>query len=207
MAEPIDYYFTSLSPFSYLGHRALIEMSERTGAAINFKPVKLMELWAQSGAVPPGQRPEVRQRYRILELQRVALFRNVCLNVKPAHFPTDPSIADLSICAIVASGGDPAGFAEAVGRALWQQDEQIADEAVISRILADTGHDADTVMAAASTDEISAIRDANTASALAADAVGAPAYVYKGEVFWGQDRLEYLEQMIATGRDAYPGSL
>lgn len=207
MSNSIDYYLTVVSPFSYLGHRALMAVAEKHGCSVNFKPFKLMEVWGESGAVLPAQRPVVRQRYRLLELQRVALMRDTCLNLHPKHWPTDPSLADLSICAISAMGGDPASFAYAAGRAVWEQNEQIADEAVVARLLDETGHDSASIIAKANTEEVAAIRDQNTAAAIAADAIGAPAYVYNGEVFWGQDRIEYLEQMIASGRAAYQAVL
>lgn len=203
MAEPIDYFLTTVSPFSYLGHKALMQVAEKHGCAINFKPFKLMDVWAISGAVPPGQRPPVRQRYRLLELQRVALMRDTCLNLHPEHWPTDPGLADRSVCALAAQGHDPASFALAAGRAVWEQNKQIADEAVVADMLTEAGHDPRAIIDMAKGDEMAAVYDANTLEAIAADAVGAPAFVYKGEVFWGQDRIEYLDQMIGSGRPAY----
>ena len=207
MSEPIDYYFTTISPFAYMGHRAFIEVAERHGCPVNFKPFNLMDVWAQSGAVPPAQRPEVRQRYRLIELQRVALMRDTCLNVHPEHWPTDPSLADLCVCALVERDENPADFALTAGRAVWERELQIADETVVAKLLDECGHDSAAVLEAAGTGEIAAIRAGNTEAAIAADAVGAPAYVYKGEVFWGQDRIEYLDQMIGSGRAPYSAAV
>ncbi|MEM7216297.1 MAG: 2-hydroxychromene-2-carboxylate isomerase [Pseudomonadota bacterium] len=207
MASSIDYYFTSISPFSYLGHKTLMEISSRTGAAVNFMPFDLFGVWENSGAVPPAKRPPLRQRYRLVELQRVAAMRNTCLNPKPAHFPTDPSLADHCICALAKSGSDPATFVFEAGRAVWERDLQIADEAVIKELLKECGHDAELVLEQAASPEIAAVRQSNTEAAKASDAVGAPAYVYEEEVFWGQDRLEYLEQMIVSGRKAFQSDL
>ncbi|MEM9278163.1 MAG: 2-hydroxychromene-2-carboxylate isomerase [Pseudomonadota bacterium] len=203
----IDYYFTTISPFSYLGHKALMKIAQETGAGINFKPFNLFGVWDNSGAVPPGQRPPVRQRYRFLELQRVAVMRDTCLNLKPEHFPTDPSKADHCICALIKSGVDPADFCFEAGRAVWERNMQVADDSVLKQLLEECGHDADNVLALVDSPEVSDMREANTKSAIENDAVGAPAYVYQGEVFWGQDRLEYLEQMIVSGRNPFSADL
>ncbi|MEC9342655.1 MAG: 2-hydroxychromene-2-carboxylate isomerase [Pseudomonadota bacterium] len=203
MAHAIDYYFTVISPNVYLGHEALMAIAERHGVPVNFRPVILGKLWEQSGSVPLPQRSAMRQRYRFVELQRLAEFRKVKLNLKPAHFPTNPLLADSCAAAIVASGGDPDGFVLAATRAAWAEEKNIAEEATVAGLLDACGHDAGAIMAAAGSDGIAAILAENSAMASAADAIGVPAYVYKGETFWGQDRLELLEAMSASGRDAY----
>ena len=200
MPEHIDYYFTCPSPFAYLGLETLLEIAERHGKTIQYKPFNIMGVWAESGAEPPGKRPPVRQRYRALELQRVGLMRNICINKAPKFFPTDPTLADHVVCALVIAGEDASSFCKAVGKALWEQEQQIADENVLAELLSLCGHDAANIIEVAKSDAASKAREKNTQDAIAADAVGAPAYVYKNEVFWGQDRLEYLDQMIASGR-------
>lgn len=203
MTTSIEYYFTSISPFAFMGHDTLMEIAKRHGKEVDFKPFNLASVWEISGAVVPAQRPPMRQRYRMIELQRVAEFRKLPLNPEPAHFPTNPALADHCIIAIVEAGKDPASFARAVGEAVWINNLQIASEDVISELLAKSGYDANVILAAANDEKTADIRAANSQAAIKADAVGAPAYVYKGEVFWGQDRLEYLNQMLTTGRAAY----
>ncbi len=203
MNGQIDYYFTTISPFTYLGHDTLLEIAARHDKQIRFKPFNLMGVWESSGAVVPAERPPVRQRYRLIELQRVADFRGMKLNPTPTHFPTNPAAADHCICALVISGKDAAGFTFQLGRAVWERNLQIADEAVLHQLLMDEGHDADAILDLSKKDEALNMRLENTKTAIAADAIGAPSYVYNGEVFWGQDRLEYLDRMIASGRKAY----
>ena len=177
MSSSIDYYFTHASPFTWLGHKQLVEIAQKHGKTINFKPVNLMDVWNVSGAVPPAARPPVRQRYRLIEMKRIAEMLGLSIIAQPVNFPTNPELADRSVIAICQSSGNPADFACSVGEALWAQDRQIADEAVIAELLVKAGHDADAVLAAAKDPKTAEIRAANTIAAIKADAIGAPSYV------------------------------
>ncbi len=207
MSNQIDYYFTAISPFMYLGHNTLMSIAKKHGKEVRFKPFNLMGVWGNSGAVLPAERPPVRQRYRLIELQRVAEFRGMSINPNPAHFPTNPAAADHCICALVISGQDPSGLVSRLGKAVWEENLQIADEAVLGEILSNEGHDADAVLALSKSDKVIEMREENTEAAISADAIGAPSYVYNNEVFWGQDRLEYLDHMIASGRPAFSATV
>ena len=200
MAE-IDYFFFAPSPFTYLGHDLLREIARKHDVAINYRPVDLMGVWAESGAVPPAKRPPVRQAYRLIELQRLALHRDLPLNPQPAHFPPKAVLADLCVIAIVEAGGDPHEFIAANCRSVWVDDQDLGDETILRANLAATGHDVDGTIAAAAADDIAAVRQRNTADCVSANAPGVPAYVYRGEAFWGQDRLELLDEMLSTGRE------
>ena len=203
MSVSLDYYFTSISPFTYLGHKAFIETASKHGATINYRPVDLMGLWEVSGAVPPDQRPAVRQRYRAVELQRIAERRSLRINIKPEHFPVDPSLADHCVIAIVVSNGNPDLFMRGIFAAVWVDDKNISDTAVVSRCLQAAGHNVESVIDMAMTDESATVREQNARDAIGVDAVGVPTYVLNGEAFWGQDRIEYLESALASGRGAY----
>jgi len=196
----IDYYLFGQSPFTFLGHRALKEMADRHGATIGVKPVKLHDLWANSDAVPTPEQAPVRQRYETIELQRAAHARGVAINLNPRHFPIDIELADRSAIAIIEADGDAFDYIEAVGRGVWCDEADLSLEAEIASRLTATGHDAAAIIARARTDDIEAIRVRNTADAIAADAVGVPAYVLNGEVFFGQDRIAALEQAIIESR-------
>lgn len=203
MSDHIDYYFTSISPFTYLGHEALESVAQKHGKTINYKPFNLFGVWEVSGAVPPMKRPLVRQRYRLVELLRIADIRGIKINPNPAHFPADPTLADTVAIAIQNTGENPGPFIGSVGKALWAEEKSVADEAVIRELLEANGHSSKDILTLAKSEEIANLRAENTQAAIDADAIGAPAYVYRGEVFWGQDRIEYLDHMIASGREAF----
>jgi 2-hydroxychromene-2-carboxylate isomerase len=199
----IDYFFTLVSPFVYLGHRAFLDVAREHGAEVRFRPVALMGVWEHSGAVPLPQRPQSRQDYRLIELQRWREKRRLPLNLHPKHFPTNPTLADRSVIALVEAGADPADYAGAVQKAVWAEDKDVADADVLAGLLEQAGHDAKAILAAAQSDAVAAIHKANTDAEVAHGVVGAPGFVLNGEPFWGQDRIELLADALASSRAPY----
>ena len=206
MPATIDYYLSSVSPWTYLGHAAICDLAARHHANLVVKPVNLGEMFKVSGQVGLADRAPVRQRYRLIELQRYADWRSMKLTLHPKYFPTNPALADHTICAIIADGGDPLDYMASVFAAIWADERDIADEATLSALLSAAGFDGAAVLERAKTPEIAATRARNTADAIAADATGVPCLVLNGEPFWGQDRLDMLEHALVTGRAPFRAS-
>jgi 2-hydroxychromene-2-carboxylate isomerase len=202
MAE-IEYFFTHVSPWTYLGHRAFLDLAKAHDAKVVFRPVILGKVFANSGAQPLAERPKARQDYRLVELQRWRDRRGLPLNLKPKHFPTNPGLADRAAIALLAAGKDPGDFSEAILAACWVEEKDIADADVVKEKLAATGHDAERVLAEAESDSAKATHEKNTADAVAINAIGAPTYVLGGETFWGQDRLDLLGDALASRRSPF----
>ena len=200
---PVDYYFICSSPFAYLGHTAFHELAAQYGLVIRYKPISIMGVWEKSGSVPLPKRTPVRQRYRRIELQRIADMRGLPLNLEPKFFPVDPTLADCCVIALVERGEDPAGFVWRVHQGVWAQEENIADPAQLAAYLAGEGLNADAVLAQARAPQSTDILARNTVEATEVDAIGAPVYVLGGEPFWGQDRLDHLAHALKTGREPF----
>lgn len=203
MPRQIDYYFTLLSPWTYLGHATFIEMAKRHGCTVAYKPTPLRMVFDETGGLPLPKRHPVRQRYRILELQRWRQKRALPLTIYPKHFPIDVSLADRTVLAITAGGGDPAGFVGDVLAGVWARDEDLSRPELISDIAARAGLDGAALLAAAESEATVKRYAATINEAIAAGVFGAPSYVLDGEVFWGQDRLALLDDALASGRAAY----
>lgn len=203
----IDYYFTSASPFTYIGHRLICAVAEKHKAELRFKPVNLGSIWEVSGAVPPAKRAPVRQHLRMIELQRLAAFRGVKINVEPKFFPVDASVADRVAIALIEAGHDPRYFMGKVFAGVWANEENIADEAVLASYLSQTGNDPVPALEDARQPWTAEIRDRNAREAVAAHAVGVPTYVLNGEPFFGQDRIELLDHALSVGRAPYRSPL
>lgn len=202
--KSIEYFFTSISPWSYLGHDLFIETAARHGAEVIYKPIDLGLVFPQTGGLPLGKRAPARQKYRFVEMKRWKDKRGLPLTLQPAHFPTAFTLADCCVIAIAEAGGDPAGFLGRVYRAVWAYDRDIADEPVIEGLLADAGHDAHAIVAASKSEAVAAIYAGNAREAIDKSVFGAPTYILNGEPFWGQDRLDLLEDALSSGRAPYP---
>ncbi len=192
----IDYYFTSLSPFTYLGHQRFLQIAKKANATVHFKPVKLGEVFAESGATPLPQRPKSRLDYRLIELGRWAKKRGLPINKQPSFFPTSPVLADKCVIALQASGVEAGAVIGQILAACWEHEKDIADESTLKEILNAHNIDADALLASAQSPAIEEIYTNNTHNAIKAGVLGTPAYVYGGEQFWGQDRLELLEETL-----------
>jgi 2-hydroxychromene-2-carboxylate isomerase len=203
MPRSISYYFTLQSPWTYLGHAAFLAVAARHGCAIAYRPMPLRSVFDETGGLPLPKRHPVRQRYRMVELQRWRERRNVPLVLQPRHFPYDPSLADRVVIAIADSGGDPGRFMGDVLAGLWARDEDLSRPERIGALADAAGFDGRALLTAAEGDNARRRYDEIRTEAVAAGVFGAPSYVLDGEVFWGQDRIELLDAALASGRAAY----
>lgn len=199
----IDYFFTVMSPWAYLGHEAVRSVAAKRGATLVPRPFGLGNVFPETGGVPLGQRHPARQDYRIVELQRWRDFRGVELTLRPKHFPTDPSLIDRAIIAASAGGTDVFDLMLAGFRAIWVDDRDIGDPDTIRAILDAAGLDGSALLQASDAPAIVSQYEANARDAVAAGIVGSPGYVLDGEPFWGQDRIELLDAALASGRKGY----
>ncbi|GBD49160.1 2-hydroxychromene-2-carboxylate isomerase [Methylopila sp. Yamaguchi] len=203
MSRILEVYLSVLSPWAHLGHAPFLELAARHGLAPVWRPVHLPGLFSETGGLPLAQRAIQRQRYRFVELQRWAEARGRPIHLRPKHWPFDATLADAAALALIARGEDPAPYLGAAMRGVWEEERDLASRDTIADVLAEQGFDADAVMAEAARPETAAAYALNRAKATDAGVFGSPAYVLDGEVFWGQDRLEMLDQALASGRAPY----
>jgi 2-hydroxychromene-2-carboxylate isomerase len=203
MPRTIDYYFSLVSPWAYIGHAPFMEIAQRHGIEVNHKPVFLGRVFAETGGLPLAQRHPARQRYRIVELQRWRDKRGLSFTITPKHWPFDVNLADRFVIAINASGKSPDAFLRRALTAIWEEERNLADPLVLAELAERAGFDSSTLMDVATGSTTEAIYALNLENAVAADVFGSPAYVLDGEVFWGQDRLELLDDALASGRAPY----
>ena len=197
MRKTIDYYFSPMSPWTYLGHKRFTEMLASADIQVNVKPVDYGRIFPVSGGLPVKQRAPQRQAYRLVELRRWRDFLGVPLNIEPKYFPYATESASLLIVAAYRQHGTQAAMklAYAIMQACWAEERNCADAGTLDPIAATAGLDGFELRSRES--EAKAAYDANTHEAIERQVFGAPSYVLDGEIFWGQDRLDFLERALA----------
>ncbi|MDU8911770.1 2-hydroxychromene-2-carboxylate isomerase [Aestuariicoccus sp. MJ-SS9] len=193
----IDYFFATISPFTYLAGTRLEEIAAKHGATVTYKPIDIMALFPRTGGTNPKDRHPNRMELRAQELQRQSKKLGMPLNLKPAHWPTNAAPSAYAIIAAQnAGGGDLGALVHGVLRACWAEEKDIAEDAVIRDCLARAGFDpalADSgLLVGAET------YAANLEKAVERGVFGAPFYITdSGQRFWGQDKLEDLDLHLA----------
>ncbi len=198
MPKIIDYYLTLISPWAYLGSRRFEEIATRHGAEVRVKPVDYGVIFPRTGGLPLAKRAPERQAYRLTELKRWREHLGMALNLHPKHFPVPDGLAACMVIAAGERGGDALRLAHAALRAVWTEDKDLTDGATLERIAGATGHDGAALMAAAQEPATRARYEALSEEAIERGVFGAPTYVYKDELFWGQDRLDFLDRALAA---------
>lgn len=202
----IDYYFWLNSDWAYLGADRLDALARRTGVEIRHKPVNLPAVYARTGGVLLGQRAPERQRYRIVELNRWCRKLGIDVNPTPRYMCPDAGLASRVVIAADTLGLPVLELYKAILRAEWCDDLDISSDATLLAILDSLGLGGAGVMTLASSRESEELYQRYTEEAISAGVFGSPSYVFDGELFWGQDRLEMLEEAVLARRTAQPGS-
>ena len=198
MSKRVEYFMTPVSPWTYLGHERLRTICRAAGASIDLHLMDLGKVFPVSGGVALKDRAPQRQAYRLVELERWRDYLGLPLTLQPKHFPVPNGPASLLILAVQAAQGTEVALDVAGDclRAVWAEERNISDEATLAQIVAARGLDAAALLAASKTPETQARYDAGTQRAIERGVFGAPAYVIDGQLFWGQDRLEFLERAL-----------
>ena len=196
----VDYYFTPVSPWTHLGHARFAQLLQQHGATVGVRPVDYGRIFPVSGGLPLPKRAPQRQAYRLVELRRFADHLGVPLNVQPKHFPVDAGTASRLIIATAQTQGNAAALdlAGRCGRAVWAEERDLATADTLQALLAEAGLPA-TLMETAATPAAAEAFDGFTQQAIDAGVFGAPSYVIDGEIFWGQDRLDFVARRLAGG--------
>ncbi|VVE71312.1 2-hydroxychromene-2-carboxylate isomerase [Pandoraea anapnoica] len=199
MSLTCEYFLATQSPYVYMGHARFVELTRRYGVQIQLKPMDLGRVFSGSGGLPLAKRAPQRQAYRLVELARWSKYLGLPLNLEPKFFPVsgDPA-AKLVIATQLAHGTDKAlELVGAVSNALWVEERNIADDATLQALADSVSLDGKSLLAASHGASVQAAYDANTDDAAAAGVYGAPWFVFEGQPYWGQDRLDFLERAFA----------
>ncbi|MBY0335803.1 MAG: 2-hydroxychromene-2-carboxylate isomerase [Acetobacteraceae bacterium] len=197
----IDYYCSLNSPWAYLGSARIEALAAKHGATLAIFPVDFSLIFPASGGLPLPKRSPQRQAYRLQELRRWRDHLGLPLTLQPKCFPmNEPVVAQAVIALREAEGQAPAiALSHRVMRSIWAEDRDPADPATFAELARDVGLDGPALLAAGADPRWAERRRADSEAALARGVFGAPSYVIGEEVFWGQDRLDFVERHLARG--------
>ncbi len=194
----IDYYFATLSPYTYLAGNRLEAVAAHHGVSVHYKPLDIVALFGRTGGTPPKDRHASRIQYRAQELTRAAKKLAMPLNLQPAHWPTNAAPSSYAIIAAQnAGGGDLGALVHAYTRSVWAEEKNIADDDVVRACLEEAGYDPQLADSGLLTGAETYAR--NLEDAVKAGAFGAPFYVVTktDQRFWGQDRIDDLDAHLS----------
>jgi 2-hydroxychromene-2-carboxylate isomerase len=199
MAPTLEFFFDYGSPFSYLADTQLDGLAARTGAEIAYRPILLGGVFKQTGNASPIT-IEAKRNYMRVELGRWAKRYGIA-PLRNAHFPINTMRLMRGAIAAQRAGVFPT-YHRAVFDAFWARGLNLGDDAVMREVLQQAGLDAVRLNAMS---EEQAVKDElrrNTEEAVRRGAFGAPTFFVGEDIFWGNDRLDFVEQALAAAAAA-----
>lgn len=200
MTQKIDYYISPASPFVYLGHSRFVKIAADAGATINLMPIDLGgKVFPATGGLPLPKRAPQRLAYRLLELKRFSDWLGLPMNVEPKFFPVSGEDAARLLIAVNRSDGIDAAMrlSGAIASAVWAEQRNIADAQTLGELLKAQGLP-ESRLDASKQAEVQQAYEGFTRQALDAGVFGAPTFVIDGELFWGQDRLDFVARRLSA---------
>jgi carboxymethylenebutenolidase len=173
------------------------DLANQAQANIRVMPVDLGQVFPVSGGLPLGKRAPQRQAYRLVEMARFSKHLNLPIHLQPKFFPVAGDDAARVIIAVDLHHGTQAAMAitGAILKAVWAQERNIADTQVLAELLAEQHLDA-ACLAQATQADVQARYTQYTQSAIDVGVFGAPTYVIEDQMYWGQDRLDFVARHL-----------
>lgn len=193
--KPVVFYFDFSSPYSYLAATQLPEMGARTGAKIEYRPFVLAAVFKATTNDMPAKVP-AKGAYMLKDLERWAEFYGVRFKFS-SHFPAN-TIKAMRLVLVAEDHGCAEPVAQGLFRAMWAEDRDLNDPVVLGDIAEKAGMDPQAALAAIETPAIKDRLRAHTDAAIAKGAFGAPALFVGDELFFGNDRLDFVERALKS---------
>ena len=199
MTLHVDYYVSLNSPWTHLGAARFEQIIGRHGATARIYPVDFGTIFPASGGLPLPKRSPQRKAYRLMELARWRDHLGIPINLEPRFFPADETSSSQCVIAVRETIGDAPAMtlAHRVLRALWEEEKNPGDRATLEALIGETGLDPAAIISLGGEERWAKQRTRDTEAALARGVFGAPSYVIGDEIFWGQDRLDFVERRLA----------
>ena len=195
MRKTVDFYFDFGSPAAYLAYTQLAKLATDTGASVIMKPLLLGGVFQATGNRPPISVP-LKGSYLFQDMARYAKRYGVALNMNP-HFPINTITLMRAASGLQLRNDDRFDlFCSTIFQAIWVDAKNMNDLAVVGMVLHEAGFDAAAMLALSSLQEVKDLLKAQTQAAVDRGVFGAPSFFVGDEMFWGQDRLEFVRDAL-----------
>lgn len=195
----VHFFFDYSSPFAYLAATQIEAVAQRAGAELIWRPFLLGGLFKAIGTpdVPLFAMPEAKRRHAAADMLRWADHYGVPLRF-PTRFPMN-TVKPLRMTLQLPDAQKPA-FLHRVYRAYWAEDRDIGDDAELTALAGEVGLDGAALLAGARGEAVKARLKRATDEAIEAGVCGAPSFLVGDLLFWGQDRLVFVEKALQGWR-------
>ena len=196
MSKTVEFYFDLGSPATYLAYTQLPGLCAATGTQLIYKPMLLGGVFKATGNASPVTIP-AKGRYMLQDLARYAQRYNVPLKFNP-HFPINTLTLMRAVIGVQMRQPERfQDFIDCLFRALWVEGRHLGDPAVVAAVLAEHGFDPEAVLALTNDDAVKATLKDNTEHAIQRGVFGAPTMFVDDQLFFGQDRLEFVREALS----------
>jgi len=195
MAKTVEFFFDFGSPYSYLAYKALPGIAAARGAQIVWRPMLLGGVFKATGNHSPGEIP-AKSTWLQHDLQRWAARYGAVFRHNP-HFPINTLVLMRGAAGMQLRGTDFAKYVETVFRAMWEDQRNLGDAAEIAAVLRQADFDDQAFLALVNDAAVKQQLKQNTEEAVARGVFGAPTFFVGDEMFWGQDRLDFVAEALA----------
>ena len=193
----VDYFMSHGSPWTFLGHNRINNIVKQFNVQLNMYPVNYGEIFPVSGGLPVFKRPLQRQKIRLQELKRWAEFLKINLIPEPKYFPSKSLLPSLLIIAAKKmKTNKDFELASNIMNALWVEELPVDDENTLKNIMDKLELDSEVLLSFAKSQECENIFKEYTKIAIEKNVFGAPTYIIEDQVYWGQDRLDFIERHL-----------
>ena len=194
MARELEFFFDFMSPPTYLAYTQMTGLKARTGATVRMRPMLTLGLHQLTGNRPPGVVPN-KGAWMAVDMQRWARRYGVTLNSNP-HMNELKIVPPLRGALVAEEMGRMDAYCDAMFRGMWLECVNIGEPEHFARLVGEAGLDLAAVQAGIERSDIKDKLLSNTQEAADRGAFGAPSFFVGDELFWGNDRLEFVEEAL-----------
>lgn len=194
MARELEFFFDFMSPPTYLAYTQMPGLKARTGATVRLRPMLTLGLHQLTGNRPPGTVAN-KGAWMAIDMQRWARRYGVTLNSNP-HMNELKIVPPLRGALVAEELGRMEAYCDAMFRGMWLEGVNIGEPVHFARLVAEAGMDPAAMQSGIERSDIKEQLRANTQEAADRGAFGAPTFFVGDELFWGNDRLEFVEEAL-----------